>query len=343
MSVRSDPMNSNSPKAQVGTLLLTRQEVAQLLSLEECMKKVEQAFLYYTQGKARLPGIVDIDAEDGAFHIKSASVRANRSYVAVKVNGNFPQNRTKHGLPTIQGAILLYDGDTGYPLAIMDSIEITIKRTAAATLLAAKYLARSDSSVVTICGCGNQGKISLEGLKKLLPIEKAFAYDMDGVVAVSFAEEMTNVLGIPVTRCVNLSDATKLSDVIVTCTPSRSPFLKKDDVKAGSFIAAVGADAHDKQELYPDLLRSSKLVVDIVDQCITIGELHHAVHDGVMTRADVHAEIGEIIAGHKQGRTSPDEIIIFDSTGTALQDVAAAAAVFEKATSAGIGTHITLA
>lgn len=343
MKVGNDMMNSKHPKTQTGTLLLTRQDIGQLLNLEECMDAVEQAFLYYTQGKARLPGVVDIDAEDGAFHIKSAIVMADRSYVVVKVNGNFPQNRIKHQLPTIQGAILLYDGGTGFPLAIMDSIEITIKRTGAATLLAAKYLARPDSSVVTICGCGNQGRISLEGLKKLFPIRKAFVYDVDDAVARSFAAEMTKVIGIPVAPSMNLSDATKRSEIIVTCTPSRKPFLRRDDVKAGTFIAAVGADAHDKQELYPDFLQSSKLVVDIVDQCITIGELHHAVHDGVMTRADVYAEIGEIIAGHKQGRTSPDEIIVFDSTGTALQDVAAAAMVLEKAMSAGIGTHITLA
>ena len=326
-----------------GTLFLTRKEVGQLLNMEECIDAVEQAFLHYAQGKAKLPEVVDIDAEDGAFHVKSAIDTSDRSYVAVKVNGNFPQNRSRHQLPTIQGVILLYDGDTGFPLAIMDSIEITVKRTGAATLLAAKYLARPDSSVVTICGCGNQGRISLEGLKHLFPIGKAFVYDIDEAAARSFAEQMTALLGIPVTQTSNLSDATKQSDIVVTCTPSRKPFLKQDDVKAGAFIAAVGADAHDKQELYPDLLRSSKIVVDILDQCITIGDLHHAVRDGVVSREDVYAEIGEIIAGKKPGRTSNEEIIVFDSTGTALQDVAAAARVFEKATSAGIGTHITLA
>ena len=336
-------MNLHGTKPQSGTLLLTRQEVGKLLNLEECMDAVEQGFLQYAQGKALLPGVVDIDAGDGAFHIKSAFVTANRSYAAVKVNGNFPQNRIKHQLPTIQGVILLHDGDTGFPLAIMDSIEITIKRTGAATVLAAKYLARPDSSVVTICGCGNQGRISLEGLKRLLPIENAFVYDIDEAAARRFAEEMTTILGIPVTRSASLPDATKRSDIIVTCTPSRKPFLGKDDVKAGTFIAAVGADAHDKQELHSDLLRSSKIVADIVEQCLTIGELHHAVNDGVVTRADVHAEIGEIIAGSKKGRTSNDEIIVFDSTGTALQDVAAAVVVFEKVTGTGIGTYVTLA
>jgi len=132
------------------------------------------------------------------------------------------------------------------------------------------------------------------------------------------------------------------SDVFVTCTPAKQFFLRKGFVPAGSFVAAVGADSPDKQELEPALMASSKVVVDILDQCERVGELHHAIAAGLMSREHIHAELGQIIAGKKTGRTSNEEIMIFDSTGTALQDIAAAAAIYEKALSIGIGTSFDL-
>jgi ornithine cyclodeaminase/alanine dehydrogenase len=326
-----------------GTLFLTRNDISGLMEFNDYVVAVEEVFRLYADGKASLPGVVDIDANDGAFHIKSASAELKGKYVAVKVNGNFPQNKKRYGLPTIQGVILLYDGETGYPLAIMDSIEITIQRTGAATILAAKYLARPDSTVVTICGCGNQGRISLVGLKQILPLQKAYAYDLDPQTAATFGEAMTIKLGVPVIPAANHADGTRQSDVVVTCTPSRRAFLLKGDIKPGTFIAAVGADSHDKQELDPRLMSSSKIVADIIEQCARIGELHHAIAEGSLMKTDVHAELSEIIAGRKPGRISSEEIIIFDSTGTALQDVAAASAVYEKAMSKSIGTFFKLA
>ena len=133
------------------------------------------------------------------------------------------------------------------------------------------------------------------------------------------------------------------SDIIVTCTPSKKPFLNKEDVRPGTFIAAVGSDNEDKQELEPSLLAVSKLVTDLTDQCATIGELHHALEKGMIMRSHIHAELGEIIAGKKNGRNSENEIIIFDSTGMALQDVAAASIVYETALANKIGMKLNLA
>jgi alanine dehydrogenase len=326
-----------------GTLILTRNEIAELMSFDEYVTAVENAFRLYVEGKAQLPGVVDIHAHDGAIHIKAAGMELERAYAAVKVNANFPQNMKRFGLPTIQGAILLYDATTGVPLAFMDSIEITIQRTGAATILAAKHLARPDSRTVTICGCGNQGRISLVGLKDILPLERAYAFDANEDAARTFAEQMTAKLGFPVTVATTPSDAARSSDVIVTCTSSRQPYLSPEDVSPGAFIAAVGADSHDKQELDSRLLVSNKIVVDRLEQCATIGELHHGLRQGLVNRADVYAELGEIVAGRKPGRASREEIIIFDSTGTALQDVAAAAVVYEKAIGAGVGSVCKLA
>jgi len=177
-------------------LVLTRQEIAELMNFKEYVTAVEDAFRLYAEGKALSPGILEIPANDGGFHIKAAGLPLARTYVAVKVNGNFSQNRSRFGLPTIQGAITLCDGTTGTPLAFMDSIEITIKRTAAATAVGAKYLARPDSASATICGCGEQGRIQLIALKQMLPIERVKAFDLDEETAKTFAEQMSGELNI---------------------------------------------------------------------------------------------------------------------------------------------------
>jgi alanine dehydrogenase len=135
----------------------------------------------------------------------------------------------------------------------------------------------------------------------------------------------------------------KRSDICVTCTPSNRFFLKQDYVQPGTFIAAVGADSETKQELEPALLANNKTVVDILDQCASIGELHHAMASDLMTKQHVHVELGKVVAGTKPGRTSSDEIIIFDSAGMALQDVITAATVYKKAVDRGLGRIVDLA
>ncbi len=327
----------------IGTLLLKRKDVAALLSIDECITAVEQVFKLQGEGKTEPPGVLGIHARDGGFHIKAGLLELDRMYFAAKANANFPQNVKRFGLPLIQGVIVLCDGENGYPLALMDSIEITIQRTGAATAVAAKYLARPDSNIVTICGCGNQGRISLLALARVLPVEKVFAFDSNNAQAQSFARELAEELRIKVEAVRELENAVRQSDICITCTPSKQFFLKSDFVVPGTFIAAVGADSPEKQEIEPLLMRDNKVVVDILEQCASIGELHHALDAGVFSKENVHAELGAVIAGVKPGRTSSEEIIIFDSTGMALQDVVAAALVYQKAVSMGKGTRIDFA
>jgi ornithine cyclodeaminase/alanine dehydrogenase len=321
-----------------GTLILKRSEIQKLMSFTDYVEAVEQAFRLYAQGKLPTPGVLDISGQSGMFHMKAASMPIGEElFVAVKINGNFPQNKNRFALPTIQGAILLSDGIRGYPLAYLDSIEITVQRTGAATAVAAKYLARKDSKTAAIIGCGRQGRIQLAALKHVLPIQQAFAFDQDQQLAEEFSHIMSSELKISVTNTSNIADACQNADVIVTCTTSKQPLLNKEHVRSGTFIAAVGADSHDKQELEPALLAEGKVVTDIREQCAKIGDLHHAIVAGFMKIEDVHAELGEIVANTKPGRTSADEILIFDSTGTAIQDVAAAAIVYQRAVQQGIG------
>jgi ornithine cyclodeaminase/alanine dehydrogenase len=306
-----------------GTMLLNREDVSSLLRLSDYVEVVENAFKAYAQGTTLSLGLLHVDAPEGEFHIKAGGPGQPRTYFGLKVNAGFFQNRQRFGLPNIQGTIILCDGENGYPLAFMDSTAITINRTGATTAVAAKYLARPDSRSVTICGCGTQGRIHLRSLKHLLPIEMAYAFDFDAGVAESFASDMSQELGIEVTAVRDLGSATG---------------IKREDVPPGMFVAAIGADSPDKQEIDPKLMASSTVVVDILDQCAEVGELHHAIEEGIIGRDQVHGELGEIVLGKKPGRTSDDEITIFDSTGTGLQDAAAAAAAYERALESGKGT-----
>jgi alanine dehydrogenase len=325
------------------TLLLTGHDVRELLSLDECIVAVESAFRLHGEGKTARPGVLGVHLANGGFHIKAGVLELDRSYFAAKVNSNFPGNGPRCNLPTIQGVLVLADTENGFPLAVMDSAEITALRTAAATAVAAKYLARKDSRVTTVCGCGVQGAFQLRALCCVLRIDKAYACDSDSEKAVHFARQLANDLGIEITALADIGLAARQSDVCITCTTARHYFLKREDVKPGTFVAAIGADNPEKQEIEPELMAESKIVTDVLEQSATIGDLHHALQAGAVTLADVYGELGEVVAGKKAGRTSENEVIVFDSTGMALQDVAAAAIACQKAVLARYGAALDFA
>src|ERR1041385_6484539 len=180
------------------TLLLKRSDVARLLSLDECIAAVENAFRLYAEGKAPTPGILGIHAANGGFHIKAGILDNNGHYFVAKTNANFPQNPRNFGLPTIQGVIVVSDADNGRLLCVMDSIEITILRTGAATAVAAKYLSRPNASVVTVFGCGNQGKISIRMLSRVRRLKMVYVYDVDRSAADRLVAELQLQLDFPV-------------------------------------------------------------------------------------------------------------------------------------------------
>lgn len=323
-------------------LILTRADVLDLLSLRACIDAVEGAFRLHAERRTLGPGVLGVPAVDGGFHIKAAGLVGERSYFAAKTNANFPDNPRRCGRPTIQGTILLADATNGTPLAIMESGSVTALRTGAATAVAAKFLARLDARTATLVGCGVQGEVQLAAIAAVLPLQHAWVLDTDPARAERLAARAEANLGIRVEAGGDLHAALRASDVCVTCTPSRQPIVFRDDVTPGAFIAAVGADSGGKQELEPALVASSTLVVDVLDQCAEIGELQHALAAGLMTPEDVHAELSDVVAGRRPGRTGDGEITIFDSSGTALQDVAAAIVVYEKALTAGRGTEVKL-
>jgi ornithine cyclodeaminase/alanine dehydrogenase-like protein (mu-crystallin family) len=324
-----------------GPLLLSRSDVEELLSLTECIEAVENVFRWQGEGKIPAPEILGVKTARGGLHVKAGFLPGDPGYIVAKLNTNFPGNGAAFGLPTIQGVIVVFAATNGAPLAVLDSMEITIKRTAAASAVAAKYLARKNSRVATICGCGRQAAAQLRALCAVLPLERIFAHDLNEEVARNFSATFSTERRIDPVR--DLSEAIRQSDVVVTCTPSRQFFVRREAVKAGTFIAAVGADADEKQEIDPSLLASVKVVADSVDQCCAIGDTHHAIVAGLMERGDIHAGLFEVVAGRKPGRTHTDETIVFDSTGVAIEDAIAAATVYEKAMAATIGHRFSFA
>jgi ornithine cyclodeaminase/alanine dehydrogenase len=322
-------------------IILSGEDLAAVMPFGEYVEAVAEAFRMLAEGRAVAPVPMYVPTEGGGFHVKAGRLPIGPGYAAFKVNGNLSQNRTKHGLPTIQGAILLFDASVGSPVALLDSIEITLKRTGAATAVAAQYLARPESQAATIYGCGAQGRVQLAALRHTLDIRRVFLIDTDAVAAENFANEVARD-GLDVEVPAQPHDAARTSDVIVTCTSSRVPFLGPTDVRPGTFIAAIGADNPDKSEIDPTLMARARVVTDLTEQCSHMGDLHHALEAGTMRISDVHAELGELVAKRKPGRTQADEITLFDGSGVGIQDVAASARAYQRARERDAGLRASL-
>ena len=324
------------------TLILRGDDVRVVLDLPSCIDVVERAFRMHAAGETIGPGVLGAPVESGGFHVKTAGIRSGRPLFAAKVNANFPGNPARTGLPTIQGVLALFDASDGRVLALLDSTEITSIRTAAATAVAAKHLAHEAASTVTVCGCGEQGRSQLRALACVRAVRRAFAFDVDAERSAAYAREMSAELSIDVAPVHNLEALRTLTDIWVTCTPAQRSFLGRNHVSRGAFIAAVGADHPEKQEIDVELLAASVVVADLLEQCATMGDLHHALDAGAMQRSDVRAELADVVSGRIRGRQSDDEIIVFDSTGTALQDVAAASLAYDRAVATRIGFAVNL-
>jgi alanine dehydrogenase len=324
-------------------LVLSARDVGSLLTFRECIDAVARTMCAHEAGRSRGPVSTGFTLADGSAHAKMAAVEQDgRTFVAVKANINLPGNRARRGRPTIQGALILLDGDDGRPLAIMDSVALTSIRTAAVAALAAMHLAVPDARTITLVGCGEQGDAQLRAMSLVRSLRRAFVLDADAGKAADFARRMSEELRLPIEAVTDLEAAVSASDICVTCTTSQRPLLFRSHLHRGLFIAAVGADNPGKQEIDADALAHSRVVVDSLSACAAGGDLHHALHAKAMAEGDVHGELSAIVAGHVPGRTAQDDVFVFDSTGTALQDVAAAVLVYDRALSARVGVSVVL-
>jgi alanine dehydrogenase len=324
-------------------VVLSEADVRALLDVSDCIAAVKSALTAHESDETSGPVSSGFALPGGSFHAKAAALRKHgRMFVVVKANVNLPGNPAL-GRPTIQGALLLFDGDAGHPLAVMDSMVVTSIRTAAVAALAATHLALPHADTLTIVGCGEQGESQLRAMAVVRPLQRAFVLDRDFDKARSFAERLSQSFSFPIEPMRELSDAIKASQICVTCTTSQSALVDRSHLHPGLFIAAVGADNPSKQEIHPEAMANCRVVVDSLSACASGGDLHHAIAAGVMMEHDIHGELSAIVSGRLPGRTTPDEMFVFDSTGTALQDVAASLLVYDRAVATGCGVSVSMA
>jgi alanine dehydrogenase len=325
------------------TRILSHTEISSVLSMERAINAVERVMEAHGRRTVISPDLLHANAPRGEFHIKTGGVLhgGDEGVFGLKANGGFFGNHML-GLSNIVGIIYLADARTGCPIAVLDSVEISRVRTGAATAVAARRLARPDSSVAAVVGTGTQARTQIEALMHVLPIRRVRLVGRDVARTAARAATLEMELGVEVEAMASVSLALKAADVLVTCTPAREPLVRLGDVHPGLFIAAVGADSPGKQELAAALTASCTVVADVHHQCIQVGELQHPIAAGLMTPEQVHAELGAVLCGERRGRTSEEEITLYDSTGTALQDVAVGFEVYQAACAEGLGQVVQL-
>jgi alanine dehydrogenase len=324
-------------------LLLSRSEVGECLSMKDAISAVRVAYSAFAKGRVQMPDVqhLDVHKYNGEVDIKSGFIE-DFGLMGTKIASGFYDN-AKKGLPPGIAVIVLLDLETSIPLAIMDGTHITAYRTGAAGAVAASVLARKNSTHVSILGAGTQGRMQLIALKELFDIQHVTIWDIEQTLARKYADEMSRVLSIDI-KVVDRPEKSVIdADILVTATPSRKALITADVVHDGLHINAIGADGPGKQELDPLIMtRASKIVVDSVSQCVRIGEIQHAIGQGLITKENIHAEIGEILNSDKAGRENDNELTVFDATGLSAQDIAAAKMVFEEAKKRGHGKRINL-
>ena len=254
-----------------------------------------------------------------------------------------PGNKKDYNLPAVQAKIVINSIENGSPLAIMDGTYVTAVRTGAAGAVGIKYLAREDAKEVGLCGLGVQGRSQIMGLMLVRPkIKKVKIFDILPEAIQSFIKEMKAMYpSVDFVTVKSAEEATKGSDIIITCTPSSTPFIKGEWLKKGAHVSAIGADVAAKRELETSVLKkANKLVVDFIPQAFVVGDFAKPKEEGAVNEKDIYAEMGEIVSGQKKGRTSPDEITLFKATGLAIEDVGTGAKVYELAVKKKIGTEL---
>ncbi len=321
--------------------LLSMDEVSKTLTMGDVLRLVEQAFDERGNGRAQMPpkSYVFFSRHNGDLRVMPAYLEALNE-PGVKLVNVHPDNPTAHGLPTVLATILLFDPETGTPVCIMDGTLVTTMRTAAASGVAVKYLARKDSSRLGVIGAGGQALRQVEAMHQVLKLEGVKVFDVAGSYSQELARTIEQRYGTSAEAVSTAEEAVRNSDVVVTVTPSSTPVVQDSWVGAGTHICAIGADAPGKEELDPALFKRAKIVVDDWEQASHSGEINVPVQNGSLTRAAIHADIGEVVAGLKPGRTSDDEITVFDSTGLAIQDVITAWQAYRVACEKGLGTEI---
>lgn len=325
------------------TLIVTESELRGCVALdEEGLEAIEDAFVRYANGEARVPPVIGIEIpeQNGACDVKGAYM-LGRPYFVLKISTRFFDNIRRFGISTAGGLMVLMNAESGVAeVLLLDNGYLTHIRTALAGAVAARHLVKREPAVVGLIGAGNQARLQTQALQMVRPFERVLVYNDLPEGAERFAEDMAGVLGCEVQPVREPEDAVRPADVIITSTPSTSPVVYAEWLQPGAHVTALGADAPQKQELDPGVFRRADVVVcDSPAQCAVRGDLHHALEAGTIS-TDRVVELGKVCAGRERGRTRDDEVSVCDLTGVGVQDTAIASLAYGRAQAAGLGTSI---
>jgi len=325
--------------------ILTEKELRQAVGVNhEAIAAIEAGFSALAENKAAMPPIMHIEVPEhqGDVDIKAAYVQGF-DHMAVKVGAGF-FNNYKIGLPNSPAMMVAVSTRTGFVEAVLlDNAYLTDVRTGAAGAVAAKYLAPQAIQTAGVVGAGAQGRYQIKGLMCVRKFDRLLAFDLDKEQLATYVREMEQVLQVPVTAADSVQQLVEQSQTVVTCTPSRKPYLEPAWIHAGLHLTCMGADLPEKRELMPKVLdRINLLACDRKSQCFKMGELHHGLDSGVISESSDIAELGEIALGKRPGRHNEAQITLCDLTGTGVQDTAIANLALKKSQELGLGTEIDI-
>lgn len=318
-------------------LIVPEREIADLMTRDAAFDAVEQVFAAMASGDAyNFPVVREaIGYEDALYGFKGGFDRAGLT-LGLKAGGYWPNNMEKHGLINHQSTVFLFDPDTGRVKAMVGGNLLTALRTAAASSVSIKHLARKDAKVLGMVGAGHQATFQLRAALEQRDFDKVIGWNYHPEMLPNI-EKIAAEAGLPF-EAVEL-EGMREADVIISITSAFAPSLMADHVSPGCHVACMGTDTKGKQEVEAALLARALVFTDEVAQSVTIGEAQHAIAEGLIAESDV-AQLGAVINGTNPGRTADDQITLFDGTGVGLQDLAVAAAVVERAASNGTAIEV---
>jgi ornithine cyclodeaminase/alanine dehydrogenase-like protein (mu-crystallin family) len=323
--------------------ILSADDVRRALPMSEAIEAIKAAFAQLSTGRASVPlrTPIDVPSHNGVTLFMPAYLSAD-DQMAIKIVSVFNDNPVQ-GLPLIHALVVVVDASTGQPQAVMDGTYLTALRTGAASGAATDLLARPDARVAAIFGAGAQGRTQLEAVCAVRSIERVWVFDLDPEQAAIYAGEMHARLSLPVGAADSPAEALREADVVCTATTSSAPVFADADLPPGVHVNAVGAYTPQMQELPVETVVRAKVVIDHhASSLAEAGDLLIPMSQGLFNKGHIYAELGEIVAGLKPGRTSDDEVTLFKSVGVAVQDVAAAGRVLAAAERLGLGVEVAL-
>jgi alanine dehydrogenase len=327
-------------------LILARHDVEAALDRDRLVDAVAAAMAELSSGAASVPGRTAalVPAVGGALMAMPAHV-PGAGALAAKLVGQFPQNPAR-GLPSHVAIIAVFDPETGVPLAVMDGEVITAARTAAASALSVRLLARADAAVLAVLGTGVQARSHGLAVARVRPMREVRVAGRSRARAEALAAELAAELGVPAAAAAGYHEAITGADIVCACTHSPEPVVHGAWLRPGMHVTSVGVNG-DGRELDAEAVARSLVVVESRAAALAAfptgsNDLAWAIRDGAVTADHVHAELGELVSGTRPGRTSADQITLYKSVGVAAQDAAAAAMVLSIARAAGLGTEVPI-